>query len=266
MAAKMHRLHIPGVGEAVVNIPGGVPYEVDTALQFPLGSYMRMGNKGFVYAKAGGTLVPKMGAKNSLAQKVGQVAVAATALIKATTITLTIATGTEITLDELVGGEIVVFVDGVAATNSFTRGITGNNAIATGVGGTLTLTLDSPIPVEVTTDGKAECIASPYSAVTQSSDANLAVVGMPLLPATVGQFLWLQVEGLYWAAPQSLVGVGGNTGIVFRHDGSLEPIINTAGVLSVPDGYSTTQHAGVVVSEASGGTQGAPFILLQIAH
>jgi len=226
---------------------------------------MRLGNKEFIYAIAGNTLNPDKGAKNSLTQKVGQVALAAGSLLGATSISLTIATGTEIAEDELKGGEVVVFPHD---ENSFTRGIVSNNAIATGVGGTLVLQLDSPIPVAVDiTADHAECMASPYSAVVQGNEKTQPVMGIPTVVATVNQGLWLQVSGPCWVAPQSLVGVGGNTGLIFRHDGSLEPILNTATNLAVPDGDNdTTQYAGFVISEAAGGTQAAPFVMLQIAH
>ena len=52
MVAKMHRLHLPKVGEGVIHVPGGVPYTYDDEGRYPYGSYMRLGNKGFVYAKA----------------------------------------------------------------------------------------------------------------------------------------------------------------------------------------------------------------------
>jgi len=267
MPAKMHRMHIAKVGEGVIYLPGGVPFEADNApLPYPAGAYMRLGNKEFIYAIAGNTLNPDLGAKNSLIQKVTQVILAADALAGATSISLTIATGTEIAKDELVGGEVVVFPHD---ENSFTRGIVSNNAIATGVGGTLVLVLDSPVPVALTkTTDHAEAMASPYSAVIQGNDGTQPVMGIPTVVATVGQGLWLQVSGPSWVAPQSLVGVGRNTGLVFRHDGSLEPItITDGGDLTVPDvDYDTSQYAGFVISEAAGGTQAAPFIMLQIAH
>jgi len=266
MTAKMHRMHLPKVGEGVIHVPGGVPYEADAIPQYPAGSYMRLGNKGFVYAIAGNTLNPDLGAKNSLIQKVTQVALAASSLLGATSISLTIASGTEIGEDELKGGEVVVFPHN---ENSFTRGIVSNNHIATGIGGTLVLVLDSPIPVAVDiTADHAECMASPYSAVIRGNDGTQPVMGIPTVPAKVGQGLWLQVSGPTWAAPQSLVGVGRNTGLVFRHDGSLEPItITDGGDLTVPDvNNDTTQYAGFVISEAAGGTQAAPFVMLQIAH
>lgn len=260
MVAKMHRVHMPKVGEAVVHIPSGVPFEADDEQQFPLGSYMRLGNKGFVYAKSAGITNVDFGAKNSLAQKVSQVSVAADALAGALAVSLTIAIGTEITKDELVGGEIVVFP---GDSNTFTRGIIGNNAIATGVGGTLVVALDSPTPVDIDTDDVGECMASPYSAVkTEYPSGNEwhPVMGMPTVLAASGKYLWLQVEGPHWAAPDSPVGASTNCfEVVFGGDGAFR--------LRNSTDFLHNQYAGTIIAPATGGTgQGAPFVMLQIAH
>lgn len=261
MVAKMHRLHLPKIGEGVLHIPGGVPYEADDApLPYLAGSYMRLGNKEFIYAIAGGSLIPDAGAMNSYSQKVGNVAIAEKALVGATEISLTIVAGTEIAEDELKGGEIVVFPG--PANKTFTRGIVSNNHIATGDGGTLVVVMDSPIPVEVIVSGSsAECMKNPYAGVKENQGEWAMVMGMPTCIAIVNQGLWLQVSGPSWIAGVS--GTGGPGGAVklmeavFRGDGSID----------VRGATDARQHAGVVVCPGTDGeSQGAPFIMLQIAH
>jgi len=273
MPGKMHRMHLDKVGEGVIYVPGGVPYEVvpvaEALTKYAPGSFMRLGNKEFVYAIAGNTLRTDLGAKNSLQQKLGIMSVV-DAVAGVGTVSITVTGDNDIGLNELKGGEVVVFTQKGADTTykeAFTRGIVSNNKITTT--GKLVVVLDSPTPraVVAATD-QAECMASPYSAVITGSGHGMPVMGIPTVIAEVNQGLWLQVSGICWLSPQALVGVAPNTGLVFRHDGSLEPIqVGAGGAITVPDvDYDTSQYAGFVIAEAVGGGQGAPFVMLQIAH
>ena len=268
MTAKMHRLHLPKIGEGVIHIPGGVPFEAnDAPLPYPAGSYMRLGNKEFIYAIAGNTLNPDMGALNELRQIVAYNDIARSYDAGVTEIIVDVA-GTDgnlgdgdIAADELVGGEIVFFMH---SENCFTRGIVSNTAVDGG--GEMTLVLDSPTPVAITENTHdMEIMANPYSSVTHSGGNDWAMVmGMPTVAAIVGQGLWLQVSGPSWVAPQDAVGAAaGVLEAIFRNDGSLE--VRTAD--GVSDDKLNGQHAGVIIcTSRAGGSQGAPFIMLQIAH
>ena len=161
MVAKMHRIHIPNVGEGVLHIPGGVPYEADDVAVCPDGTYARFGNKGFVYATASGSLIPDVGAKQGNNQKIGNVAVLVG--YDAGDKVITINSDVSCDKDELVGGEVVVFPSG--GNKAFTRGIIGNAAVTATA--SLELTLDSPIPCDIDTDASAEVILGPYGAVKQ---------------------------------------------------------------------------------------------------
>ena len=254
MTSKMHRLHIPKVGEGVLNIPGGTPYEVDTIQQYDLGTYARFGRKGFVYAKAGGTIVPDIGAKQANSQKIGYVSVQAIALVNATEIAIT--SDVSCTKDELKGGEVVVFL--AAEEKAFTRGIIGNDAMTATA--TLTLQLDSPIPVALDTNDHAEVIIDPYNGVTQTNNEWTPVMGMPVIGATDGQFLWLQVSGISWCAPEADVSAAVNTiEVCFKGQN---------GSLMVRDSANLgCQRAGMVIApNTTGNGQGAPFIMLNIDH
>jgi hypothetical protein len=151
-----------------------------------------------------------------------------------------------------------VFVDGSGADGKcFTRGIIANT-VTTGAG-EMTLTLDDPIPVALVADtAYAECISSPYRNLQQGATSGKAVVGIPTCYATVGQYLWLQTKGPMWVSPQAALGVGVALEAVFRHDGSFD-------AHQYDDAYATTaQHAGYVLAETLTGTQGAPFVKLNI--
>lgn len=262
MVAKMHRIHIPQVGEGVVYEPSGIPFEASDVQEFPLGSFMRLGGKEFIYAKAGGTLNTGQGAKNVLQQIMAYEHVARTYAAGVTEVIIDVADTDgnlgdgDIAKDELVGGSIQFHPHG---SNEFTRGIIANTAVDGG--GEMTVTLDSPTPVAVEIDVTGvECMASPYSYVQTSGNEWYTVMGMPTVRATVGQYLWLQVSGISWASPQADVGAAAlDFDCVFRHDGSIE-IRNSTTKLH-------QQHAGCIVATVrGGGGQGNPFFMLQIAH
>lgn len=160
-----------------------------------------------------------------------------------------------IAADELVGGRVVFFPHN---SNSFVRKITDNTA-TTGAG-EITLTLDKAIPVALTVDvSHGEAMASPYLDVrTGNCSGRRPFLGKADVAATVGQYFWIQKTGKTWLAPQGEVGVGDNDNeVVCRHDGSMDEH-------DYSDAYTTkAQHAGKVLTRASGETQGAPFIELQ---
>lgn len=259
MVSKMHRMHLPKIGEGVIYVPSGMPFEVDDPPKYLPGSYMRLGNKEFIYAIAGGDLVPDVGAMNSYYQTVIEKQTSAKILKGAMVVTLTIAPGLDIAKDELKGGEIVCYP---GDENSFIRGILSNNLVETGPGGVLAVVIDSPTPVEIVATKWCEAIANPYFAVKTNTGDFEMVMGMPTVVATDGQGLWLQVSGPCWVSP--LYGTGGPGGAgnlkecVFETNGSImvretsRPALQTAGVVICPN--------------ATGNGQGSPFIMLQIAH
>lgn len=259
MTAKMHRMHFPNVGEGVLYIPGGVPYEAvpvaEALTRYIPGSYVRLGNKEFIYAIAGNTLKTDRGAKNSLSQKVPFSALAVKIEAGDLTVSITVGGGVGgVAKDELKGGEIVVFGPDNAC---FTRGIVSNDLVAAG-GGTMVVTLDSPAPKDFAVTEHAECMANPYSNVQEQNNEWTPVMGMPTVEATEGQGVWLQVSGPSWASP--VLGAGGPGGaiglqqLVFQSDGSLKVAAGDA-----------LQHAGTIMA-TGGGESGAPFVCFQIAH
>ena len=266
--ATMHRIHFPLVGEGVVHEPGGTPYETDDVLQYPLGSYLRLGNKGFVYALSAGITNTSFGVKNSVHQINGWASIAADAAVGATSITFDMASdqGTDgsgnIAEDYLVGGEIMLGPLGGRLT-VMSRTIVSNTELIGGGGGECTVVIDTPIHTALVADTSVcEVIASLYKGVATDIDAYHAVVGIATCLAASGKYLWLQVEGPCGGLISQLdVGEAGSRfQCVFRHDGSIGPHDDA-------DAYEEfAQHAGYIMVLAKANTQGLPFIMLQIAH
>ena len=266
MVAKLNRIHFPKVGEGVIHVPSGTPYEQHDDPLYPYGSYVRLGNKGFVYAKAQALLDTAFGAIASMEQKLGQMGLAADIKAGDTTITITVTATNNIKADELKDGELVCFANTI---DVFNRGIVSNTAIVTS--GVMTVVLDSPVPVDVDAGGKVEAIISPYANVVNTTapaggyEAGWyhMVLGMPTYPAAAGKSLWLQVTGPCWVVPDVLVGA---------QEGDIEVVFGSNGSISIRDatqhagGKLGAQHAGYIMASAPGGGQGAPFIMLDIAH
>jgi len=235
----------------------------DSAQKYPLGTKYVDGDRTFKYAKFMGTVNPDLGCKDTQPQAVAYAAIQAAALQYATTIAITvgatdgIAGDGVIAVNALAGGYVVVFD---ASSKAFTRQIQSNTVVASG-GGTMTVVLTDPIPVAlIATTDHAECMASPYSYMTAyTGNDKGAVMGMPQLVYTSGQFGWVQTWGPTWIAPQAAVGSGSNNRIgIFRHDGSIDE-------LDYADAYNNKgQIAGFVMTHAQAGTQGAPFFWLMI--
>lgn len=263
MTAKLHRVHLPNMGECLVPRGSGYPFEAYDVCPpgFVIGDVIRLGKKTFVLAKAGGALTTiGLGVKNGLCQGVANCAVAAAAAAGDKEVTLTLAAtdgaaGTGLVLaDEFAGGEIVFFSAGVDTPQR--RGIVGNTArIATG-SLPVTFTLDSPLTYALTTSDTGEAMQSPWSHVVHDVEIGHPVVGVPTVKATSGQYLWLQSYGPTFVSPQAAVGIAGATGLYWRHDGSVD--------VENADAYVSDQYAGFVLAESSTHTQGAPWFMLQI--
>lgn len=265
MVATMHRVHFPNVGEGIIYKPGGVPYTYDDEKQFPYGSYMRLGDKGFVYANALSLLDTSFGAWFSEAQKMGYMVTAADIAAGATTVTITVTATQNIALDELAGGHLVLFANTI---NVMVRGIISNTAIVTS--GTMTVVIESPVTQAISAGAGVEAMHSPYSNVINTAGGDNGdpqgghfnmVLGMPTYPLAAGKKGWLQVEGPHWIVPDVLVGAdSGDIEVVFGSNGSIS-VRNTTTKLHA-------QHAGFIMAAAAGGGggQGAPFVCLDIAH
>lgn len=239
---------------------------VSTIQMYPIGFGIKMGNRVYHYAHAEGTLVPDLGAKVKNPQDISQEALGAAASAGDTSIVLTLDNTDGPTYngllpqDYLKGGTVVIFPAG--GNKTIIRGIKSNTAVTVNPSTAhFTVTLDAPIPCDLTIADVAEAIASPYKAVVPYTATKLscelsACCGIPSVPAVDGDYLWLQTAGPTWAAPDAGLGVGANNReAVFGGDGALaSPKTLTHG----------EQRAGYVMGNDKGDGQGAPFVFLDI--
>ena len=235
-------------------------YAAHDTQEHEIGARYRMDDRVFHYAKAGATLVPNLGCQVYNTQSVAYATIAAAASIGDTFVVIDVAATDGaagdgvIAKDELFGGYIIIFPGSNRAIN---RRIIGNTAVDTDE---MTVELDAGIPIALDADTDyGECMASPYSDVRSTNSATKSIIGVPVVAATVGKYLWIQTWGPCWISPQAAVSVcNTNRQVVFRHDGSLDEH-------DYSDAYTTkAQHAGFVLANAAGATQGAAFIMLQI--
>ncbi|MFA5321999.1 MAG: hypothetical protein WC373_04940 [Smithella sp.] len=232
---------------------------------YPLGTRMvKPDGREYRYGKAGATIGGNLGAHAHDDQHITHTTVAADAAVGDLEVVVDVASPMgssadgSVALDELAGGYLLVFVDGSGADQKcFVRGIVSNTAVAAG-SHEMTITVDDPIPAALVEDtAYAEAIASPFRNLQQTVATGKAVVGIPAIKATVGQYLWVQTKGPVWASPQAALGVTVAMEAVFRHDGSFD-------AHEYNDEYATTaQHAGYCLG-SSLGAQSAPFVNLNI--
>lgn len=240
-----------------------VVYSGETTQRNMLGArYLTWDGRVYKYMLANGTLNPDLGCEQARPQEIAFASVAVAASIGDIKVKLTVGASDGvagdgvIAKDVLQGGYLVVFISG--QSKAFTRLITGNDAATSG--STITIDIDVPLHIALTTSDSGEAMASPYYKVTTGSSTARSIIAIPTIAATSAQFCWGQTWGPHWIAPQADVGAGASAiQCVFRHDGSIE----------VHDAGSATtlqkQHAGFVMSWSQSSTQGAPFMMLQIS-
>jgi hypothetical protein len=265
------RQQIAQIAENVLGAPlrGGSEQGIDAVSATPnyqVGSRLMIGARVFHYAKAGGSLIPDMGAKVKNPQDVSQEVLGAAATKGDTSLVLTL-DNTDgpsynglLPADYLKGGYAVVFP--AAGNKAFVRGILSNTAVTVNPGtATFTVTLDAPIPLNLTTSDLAEAMASPYACVapntaTKLQDNLCTSIGVPTVPAVSGDYLWIQTWGPCWVAPHAGLGTGAsNRAAYFVGDGALA---------DEADATPIEQIAGFVLANDKGGGQGAPFVMLMI--
>ncbi len=242
-------------------------HEVSTVQRYPIGFRYPIDNplelRRWHYGLAGGTLNTDVAAWFALRQHVAQRVIAADvpALSRLVPITIGadgIASDGNIGEDELAGGYAVIFPH---AENSLNRRILHNTA-TTAAGQTMLLTLYKPVPFPLTIAAGVgvECMASPYLNVQTGLNEYASMVGVPTMPAVLGEYLWLQTWGPVMVSPTGTLSVGvQNRRVVFGANGGVfdeDPTIAERGI---------QQYAGFVLANAPDDGQGAPFIFLQIA-
>lgn len=243
-------------------------YEISATQKHRLGTRLVRGDKVYKYAKAIATFTStKILARSYYHQHICYAAIQAASPIGSNLIYVTVGAGDGIANDgtfaahALEGGSIVIFDATTSEWLNF--GIVDNNAAVSG--GTMTITLDGDLPIATAVGDYVEAMANPYMVTDVNTQDRYCFMGLPMrLMTTTYPYGWLQTWGPCWVNPQPLVGVSGPSQpvmeVVARHDGSIDvPIYNDANVRQA-------QRVGYVMTVAQDGTQGAPFIMLQISQ
>ena len=280
MPGKLHRVHIPGVGESLVHMGSGTPYTVDTKAKFPIGTILDMGDRKFVYSMAGGTCNPECGAyKVKVTNSVVVAPVQATAAAQAAAYPgetlaagaaggyyVTVTIDTEIGVlttgvlseNELAGGYIVIGNGG--GQHPQNRRIVSHPALTT-TGGALTVKLDAPLFAAATYNSTTiEIMESPYYLLKADlvGSAYVSFVGVPTVVATTGEYFWLQNRGPCWVTSDThTCDSAGDRTLVWASNGS----VVSSNDITVESGM---QIAGYALDGSSSGNSNAPFIMLQL--
>ena len=169
---------------------------------------------------------------------------------------------TGITANQWAGGYIVMGHAAQATTQN--RLIVSNTASAASTNH-VTVTLDQPLSVSLTTSHGFEVVPNIYSNVQVTTSEYSGVVGVPAAIATTGQYFWLQTWGPCWIVPGG-PGTPGSSAqertVYFVGDGSVNGEIGAIGTYTE---CTKRQSAGFIIQKDSAGVGGPPFVMLQIS-
>ncbi len=143
-----------------------------------------------------------------------------------------------------------------------------SNTVVSG-GGACTLVVDGVFPLAVTDSMSIEAMANRYSGLINSGvSADASYLGLPQRDATsVLPFNWILTWGPCWVTPNNSLAVHNLGNVNYSNQAVSHPSEYGGAVGPHDDAYALTvyqQHVGFVLSWAHAGTQGAPFIMLQI--
>lgn len=244
-------------------------FELSATKNYPIGTRRTTPDgRTFYYACAGATLNTDLLAQSQYhVQEVAYASVQADADAGSTTLAITVGAGDgdgsgNIAADVLKNGSIIIFP---GSENSINMRITGNTEVSGG--GTMTLTLEEGLPIDITTSHSVECMANPYRDVRASTggDVNKSFVGLPMRVGTTSlPYHWELTWGRCWVAPANGYG-DHNPGAQAR---SNQVVARYNGTLMVHDETDAEshyqQHVGFIMTRGQANGQGAPFIMLQI--
>lgn len=226
-------------------------FEISSTQLHDLGEVIRTSDgRTFRYAKAG--------AVDLVAGKLNQAAAEITnhqdltpsaAAIGATQVTVTLG-ATAATANYYAGGYLIVTTSAGVGNIYLIK-----SHPAASSSGSLTITLDEPIAVALTTSSRIDLVPNPLSAVVVNpTSATSAPVGVNNIAVTAGYYFWLQTGGVTSVLAKGALVVGTQ---VFASDttaGAVEPI---AGVTA-----GTQANVGLAVAGTADGQNGAVKLLL----
>jgi len=169
-----------------------------------------------------------------------------------------------IAVNYLAGGQLLV-TNFSGLTRSFTVGIVSNTVVSGG--GAMTIVIDTPLPVLLTAsqvvEGMGCCYRELMAVVNCPADSSM--VGRPTASATaLLPYHWEQTWGPCWLTPNN-----GNSTVDVGNTNYNNQVVAWNGTIGPHDDVAHgeyAQHIGFVMNRTRAGTtQGAPFIMLQIA-
>ncbi len=191
----------------------------------------------FHYAKSSGECASGQGAEFVATGAIPYTLLSANAAIGDKQLSFAASTHDAFAKDELRGGYCLTWPS--AKTDQF-RGIIGNDVSVENAA--ITVYLDGPLTVAVTTATYGECYNNPYLSLRTGSSASLGKAGVPAVYISgSGIYFWVQTGGIGWIAPQSDVD-GRQVGAYYRHDGSLQGTDTALGATVAAN--NSSQYAG----------------------
>lgn len=189
----------------ISNVNTTVPYNTGTP---QLGVRAVTGDgREFRYVQAGATTLVVGKLQATAAQVVNHHRLATTgASVGATSLTVTLG-GTAATLNQYLGGWAIVETDS-GGTPGYQYQIAGNPAQSTTTG-TLTLTLNDPVQIAISSSATITLIPNPYSGVIVSpAAASGAPIGVAIYPVTASYYGWVQIKGAATILSDGAITVG----------------------------------------------------------
>ena len=194
----------------------------------------------FRYTKCGGTaLVPGKLYQASAEVTANQDLAVAAAAIGATTVTTT--STVTVTANQYAGGYVMVTV---TPGQGYQYKIKSHPAAT---GAVVTLTLEDPILVALTTSSRIDLVASPYSGViVNPTSASSAAVGAAVYPVVAAEYGWLQTHGICNLLADGSVTVGTLLCASNGTAGAVEAFTGVQAAVGIAvTGIATTEYGSV---------------------
>jgi len=139
-------------------------------------------------------------------------------------------------------------------------------------GGACTLVVDGVFPLAITDSMSIEAMASPYKSLVNDGTLtarHVSYMGLPQRAATaVIPYSWILTWGPCWVTPNNALATHNAGNADYSSALVAHPNVSGGSVGPHDDDYALSeymQHVGFVLSWAQAGTQGAPFMMLQIS-
>ena len=225
-------------------------YEQSATQNFPIGTRLQLHDRTFYYAKAGGTtaVAMKAGHNNTAESAYNTAAVEHTA-------------GTKfIEVLDTNSRDAHYFQNGyiwIMGATIYQLLKIKDNAVGDAV--SVTLELYDPLPTTVAASTFTCCHRNPYADIVFTNSEFMAMVGVPLIPVTSGNYFWIQTWGPCFGTAQSAIpgALAGDREVYYGTDGALMAGQDVDALVIM------RQRAGFILSNTTGG--GDQFYQLQIA-